>query len=178
MPCAATKECRAQHGSRRCVGDTHLADGKQITLGGNGSIPNIDGGEKLVRVHGRADGEVAGRADKFDRDHAQIGARQAGDLIDSGTASREIRNHLLCDSLRIGRDPARRHSMVSGKHRDSDAFELWNFAALPARQPYRQFFEQPKTARRLRQDLLTQGGVLGGADVAPRQVATEGADVV
>ena len=68
--------------------------------------------------------------------------------------------------------------MISGKHRDGDAVEFRDFAALPARQPCRQLFEAAKTSRRFCQHLLPQSGGVSCAGVAIGEVATEGADIV
>jgi hypothetical protein len=51
--------------------------------------------------------------------------------------------------------------MIAGKDRNGDALESRNFAALPARQPYRQLFETAKTSRRFCQGLLPECGEIG-----------------
>jgi hypothetical protein len=68
--------------------------------------------------------------------------------------------------------------MITGKHRDRDAVELRNFAALPARQPYCKLFETAKTSRWLGERLLPQSCDVGCVHVADGQIATEGADIV
>jgi hypothetical protein len=105
-------------------------------------------------------------------------ARHRGDLVDGRAAACEIRHHLCGDRLRIGRDAARRHAMIAGKDRDGDALEFWNFAALPARQPYGKLFKAAKTFRRFCQCLLAESGGVGRGGVAIGQIATEGADIV
>jgi hypothetical protein len=68
--------------------------------------------------------------------------------------------------------------MIAGKYRDRDAIEFRNFVALPARQPYCQFFETAKASRRFCQRLLSESGGVGGTRIAFRQVATERFDIV
>ena len=46
---AAAEQGRAQHGRRRRVRDTHLADRQQIAIVGHGAIAGVDRFEKLVQ---------------------------------------------------------------------------------------------------------------------------------
>ena len=101
-----------------------------------------------------------------------------GDLVDGRAAGGKIRHHLRGDGRRIGRDAARGDAMIAGEHGDGDAIEPRRFAALPLRQPDREFFEPAEAARRLCQILLALRGACRRIAVAAGQVATEGADVV
>ena len=133
---AAAEQGRAQHGRRRRVRDTHLADRQQIAIVGHGAIAGVDRFEKLVRVHRRGFGEIARRPLELDRHHAQFGGSGFGDLVDGRAACGKIRHHLRGDGRRIGRDAARGDAVIAGEHGDGDAIQPRQFrgpAIAPAR---------------------------------------------
>jgi hypothetical protein len=68
--------------------------------------------------------------------------------------------------------------VIAGEHGDGDALQKRLLAALPLRQPDREFFEPAEAARRLCQILLAVRGHVSESLIAAGQVATEGADVV
>ena len=150
---AAAKQRRTQHRRRGGVGDAHLADREQIAVRRHGPIAEVDGGEKLVDIHAGATVKSrVGRSSSIGTTRRSAPARLAIWLIAAPPASK-ILHHLRGDRLRIGRDAAHCHAMIAGKHRDGDAIQLWNLAALPARQPGCQLFEAAKTSRRFCQRL-------------------------
>ena len=126
----------------------------------------------------RGFGEIARRPFEFDRHDVELSGSGFGDLVDGRAACGEIRHHLRGDGLRIGRDAARGDTVIAGKHGDGDALQPRRLAALPLRQPDREFFEAAEAARRLCQILLPLRGHVSESLVAAGQVATEGADVV
>ena len=129
-------------------------------------------------LHRRGFGEIARRPFEFDRHHAQLGGSGFCDLADGRAAGGEIRHHLRGDRRRIGRDAARGDAVIAGEHGDGDALQTRLLAALPSREPDREFFEAAEAARRLCQILLAVCGHVSESLIAAGQVATEGADVV
>jgi hypothetical protein len=175
---AAAEQGRAQRCRRRRVRNAHLADRQQIAIVGHGAISGIDRFEVLIRAHRRAFREIARRTFEFDRHYAELGGRRFCDLVDGCTAGGKIRHHLCGDGLRIGRDAARGDAVIAGEHGDGDPLQPRHLAALPLRQPDREFFEAPEAARRLCQILLPLCGHVSESLIAAGQVATEGTDVV
>ena len=175
---AAAEQGRAQRCRRRRVRDAHLADRQQVAIVGHGAISGVDRFEILVGAHRRGLGEIARRTFEFDRHDAKLGGSGLGDLVDGRTACGKIRHHLRGDGLRIGRDAARGDAVIAGEDGDGDALQKRLLAALPLRQPDREFFEAAEAARRLCQILLPLCGHVSESPIAAGQVATEGADVV
>ena len=103
---------------------------------------------------------------------------KSGELVDGCAAGGEIGHHLRGDRCRIGGHAARGDAVIAGEHGDGDAIQPRLLAALPLRQPDREFFETAEAARRLCQILLPLRGDVGESPIAAGQVATEGADVV
>jgi hypothetical protein len=132
---AAAEQCGGKRRCRGRVADAHLAETNEISGRRHRVVAGGDGFEELALPHGRRRREVRGRPVEGERQHAQVRAGRAGELIDCRAAGGEVRDHLAGHGRRIGRHALRGDAMVAGEHQHFDLLKPRRRSALPAREP-------------------------------------------
>lgn len=161
---------------RRRVADAHFTDAQKIDPGRDHRHAGGDGGEELRLVHRRGGAEIPRRPLEIEGHDHEIGADRPRQGVDRRPASGEIRHHLGGDAGGIGRDPGGGDAVVAGEDGDSDRLGRGPRAALPARQPDRQFFQPAKGAGGLGQQPIPRDRGRGGGFIAFRQGFDQGAE--
>lgn len=173
----AAIEGKIDRGGNRGVADTHFADAQQIRTTGNGFHAKRHGGRAVPLRKRRFAGDITGRIIEREVKHLQPEIIGDADLVDRGTARGEIRNHLLGDVGRIGRDALTGHTMVSGKDCHQRAGDGRGTAG-PGRQPEGDLFQTAKGARRLGKLGITVPRGSQRHRVRPRQILDQRAKII
>ena len=175
---AAAEQRGRNRGRRRGVADAHFAEADQVEVLRHRVVAGRDGGEEGRLVHRRRLREIAGRMVEVERDDVELGAGDAGELVDGGAAAGEIRHHLHGDFGREGRHALRGDAVVAGEDEDLHPVELRHVAALPARQPGGDRLQPAEAALRLGQRVLAAGDGLGRRIAAGGQIEAGGAQFI
>lgn len=117
---SAAQQTGHDGGGHGGVGDTHLADGEEVEIAGDGGLARGDGaleGGAVERVLAR---DVARDPVQVEGRHVELGAGLAGELTDGGAAVREVGDHLRRHAWRKGRDTAGGDAVIAGEDSDAD----------------------------------------------------------
>src|SRR5205085_890169 len=121
---------------------------------------------------------IAGRRVEVHLVDPQVGVDGFAQLVHRGAAGDEVLHHLRRDRRRIGRDAARRDTVVAGEDDGARVSEGRRMASLPDRQPGGQFLEPAQRARRFCQLLLAQSRGGPGLEIGSRQMRHQRADLL
>ena len=160
------------------VGDPHLADRQRINARLDRHHAVGDRAGAFLFTHRRPFDDIAGRRLEVHLVDPQIGVEGAAQLVDRGAADDEVLHHLRGDRGRIGRDAARRDTVIAGKDDCARMIERGRVAPLPDRQPDGQFLEPAERARRFCQVLLAQSRSGAGVEIGSRQMRHQRADLL